>query len=97
MLQVAALLPPDPEPWPFALEVLESTGCTFAVGLGLGSSVPVFLRWSGKLALHTYSPEVVPSLHAQATKNSHGVVSVLDTKEWHSHIWVLCCVNLLPK
>ena len=80
MLQVAALLPPDPDPGPFVLEVVQSTGCAFAVGLGLGSSVPVFLRWSGKLALHAYSAEVVPFLHAHVIKANHGVVDALDTK-----------------
>lgn len=60
-IQVAALLAPDPEPKPLALQVSQSMGCSFVSGLGLGSPVPRFLRWSGRLALHMHEPQVAPS------------------------------------
>ena len=56
--QVAALLAPESDPGPVAFEVTQSLGCTFAMGLGLSTAAPAFLRWAGKLALQAYSAQV---------------------------------------
>ena len=61
-MQVAALLAPDAPPGRLTLAVTQSMGCDFTGGLGLGSQVPRFLRWSGRLVLQSYSTEVLLSI-----------------------------------
>lgn len=51
---LVALLAPDPCPGPLHLRVESAQFCKFVTGLGIGSNVPRFLRWSGKLALHDF-------------------------------------------
>ena len=48
-----------------ALEASHSMGQAFVTGLGLGSSVPGFLRWTGRLALQSYSQQVTSNCPRQ--------------------------------
>ena len=48
-----------------APKLSHSMGQAFVTGLGLGSGVPGFLRWTGRLALQSYSQPVMSNCPCQ--------------------------------
>ena len=73
LLQVAVLISPSPQPMLVAPKVSHSMGQAFVTGLGLGSSVPGFLRWTGRLALQSYSQPVMANCPCQGAMWNDGM------------------------
>ena len=95
VMQVAALLAPDPQPGHLTVAVTQSMGCDFASGLGLCSTVPRFLRWSGRLVLQSCSTEVLLSVPAAQSMSVHQTMS-LACCAWPLHgAWSICLLTSL--